>query len=139
MKQEQRNLEDELGPSPWPIYANEDEPWKDYERLLKLEEKFKYQYEIAHVLGTTPATISYWMQKAHDEYVPEVSDEDLKCEYFEVCHNETPHPNNSLCVGCIGLLRHNTSEHGDGIGGAEFKSMTEYVSHLYDHYDEVLY
>lgn len=138
---QERDLEAELGPSPWPMYADEEEPWKDHERMLKLDAKFDYQYEIAHVLGTTGSTVSYWLKKAKENYTPEVTDEDLKCEYFEVCHNETPGPNNGCCDNCLAIVRHNNSARGDDIDATDFETMNDYIAELYDHYDadEVLW
>jgi hypothetical protein len=125
---------------PWPLYADEDEPWKDYERLLKLDAKFTYQYEVADALGTSPSTISYWLGKAKDEYQPEPDDERLKCDRFEACGNQTPGPNNGLCDVCLDLARHNTMMDDKyktkGLDATDFESMLAYQRALYEEYPD---
>ncbi|WP_372611681.1 hypothetical protein [Halomonas sp.] len=105
----ERNLEEELGPSPNPFFAKKDEPWKDAKVMLKLDKKHDYQYEIAHVLGISASKVSYWMDKAYDNYEPEPDDEALECEYYPVCGNETPGASNGLCTECLDLLRQDDS------------------------------
>lgn len=98
---EERDLEAELGPSPWPMFEDAEEPWTDPERMLKLREKFTYQYEIAHVLGTTPSTVSYWMDKAEAYERSEALKSGALCAICE--ENETPggaETGNSLCEEC---------------------------------------
>lgn len=124
--------------SPWDTFADEEEPWKDFERLLKLEEQMDYQYEIADALGTSPSTISYWLEKAHDEYQPEPDDEDLKCVYFDVCGNEVVAQSNAVCGVCLDLARRADF---DGLGrGALIEDddpdPETRMEALYDHYEE---
>lgn len=119
-----RDLEAELGPSPWGIYADEEEPWKDLERLLKLDEKFDYQYEIAHVLGTTPATISYWMGKAHEHRREEALKAGALCKRCEDA--ETPgggKTGNELCVECLSELRDRDCD-------ADYDDYAEYLREI---------
>lgn len=133
MSKSDHNLEEELGASPWQIYEDRDEPWKDHELMLKLDEKFDYQYEVAHVLGTTPSKISYWMEKAEENWSPSLEDEKFECEYFEVCGYEAPNPE-SLCTTCLDLVRYNDSQRDKvELNGRE---LTDYVAELYDHYDD---
>lgn len=98
----ERDLDEELGKSPWPIYEDEDEPWKDKKRLLKLEERFDFVYEIAHVLGTTTSTVSYWLNKARE-------DQDVHLERGDnvicnECGGETP-LFETICPECLNELR----------------------------------
>jgi len=90
---------------PWPMFADEDRPWTDFDRLYRLREKMDTQKEMASALGCTPSTISTWLSKLPDRYQPEPDDESLKCEYWDVCYNTTPAPRNGLCDTCLVLCR----------------------------------
>lgn len=129
---QERDLDAELGPSPWPMYADEEEPWTDHERMLKLAEQFSYQYEIAHVLDCTPSRVSYWMEKAENNWKPKLADEEFECRYFKVCGYETPN-SDSLCPTCLSLVRHNDS--ADGFDPDEASDLTEHIQTLYAEYD----
>ncbi|AGC34344.1 hypothetical protein HSTV2_77 [Halorubrum sodomense tailed virus 2] len=135
MSKSERDLTEELGPSPNPFFAKKGEPWKDAKLMVKLNEKHKYQYEIAHVLGCSESQVSYWMNKALEEYQPEPSAEELECEYFEVCGNETPGPNNGLCDTCLSIARHNAAAE-EPIDASDSDTMLEHMSELYAAYDE---
>jgi len=133
----ERDLEDELGPSPHPAFKSRDEPWKDHELMVQLDEKHTYQYEVAHVLGTTPSKISYWMDKAHENWTPEVDDEELKCKFFDTCHGEMDQVSAGLCNTCLDLLRHDQSESGENIR-EEFEGdedREKYIEALHEQYD----
>ena len=135
-----RNLEAELGPSPNPFFAKKDEPWKDPKLMLKLNEKHKYQYEIAHVLGCSESQVSYWMNKALENYQPEPSEEDLMCEYYEVCGNETPGPKNTVCDTCLDHSRQRSHEAAtviefqEDVLGQQFTTMENHMADLYERY-----
>ena len=96
-----RDLEEELGPSPWPIFADDDEPHKDFERLLKLERRFDYQYEIAHVLGVDASKISYWLQKAHEWNEQKAIEEGGTCAR---CGTDTI-GKAAMCPDCLDAVR----------------------------------
>jgi hypothetical protein len=91
---------------PWAMFADEDEPWKDLDRLLKWEEKLDTQAELGDAFGCSPSTISYWLDKARDN--PEVGDggEDIECRD---CGGETP-GQNVICDDCLDKLRHEDSK-----------------------------
>lgn len=119
-----RDLTEELGPSPWAMYEDEDEPWKDLKRLLRLEEKFDYQYEIAHVLGCDPSKISYWLGKAHEVHKEELRASGAICVRCD--ENETPGADrsvNQLCDECIDALRERDRE-------ADYDSYGEHLRRL---------
>lgn len=106
----ERNLEEELGPSPWPMYEDKDEPWTDPERMLKLDEEFDYQYEIAHVLDTSPSKVSYWMEKAKEhaqEEALKAGETCIICEENEVPGGEGT--GNGACPECLDRQRHERS------------------------------
>lgn len=90
--------------------AGESEPWKDKDELQRLyHEEGLNQAEIGDELGTTGATISYWMQKlevdtSHTSH-QRVTEDDLKCDNYEDCGNETPGPKNGLCDDCLDAAR----------------------------------
>jgi len=121
--------------SAWPMYSNEDEPWKNLERLLKLEEKMETQQEMGDALGCTPSTISYWLDKARDEVEIEPDEEELHCDYFEVCGNLTPGVNNGNCTVCLDLVRHNQSQVSGMIDPDDFENRLEHLEALYEEYD----
>jgi hypothetical protein len=122
---------------PWPMYSDEDEPWKDLERLMKLDEKMDTQKEMGAALGCTPSTISYWLNKAQDEVEPEVDEEDLHCYHYDACGNLTPRINNSVCIVCIDLGRHNQSQQPHGLDMKDFENEASYMEALYDEYSEL--
>lgn len=115
--------------------AGESEPWKDEETLQRLyHEEGLDQSEIGDELGTTGSTISYWMQKfgvntSHTSH-QRATESGLKCDYYEVCGNESPTPNNGCCDECLDLFRINSREQNIDI--TEFDSVTEYVRRLHD-------
>lgn len=107
---EERDLDDELGPSPHPLFEDKDEPWKDPELMLRLREQHDYQYEIAHVLGATPGQVSYWMEKAVEWGRQEALKAGALCQRCEDA--ETPGGSatgNGFCVECLAEVRR-----GDG-------------------------
>lgn len=98
------------GSSPWSMYEDEDEPWKDFERLLRLNEKLDHQYEIAHALGTSGSTISYWLDKAKREELRDAlrgGEICSRCEDEEVPGGDETA--NQLCETCVDELRHRDS------------------------------
>lgn len=117
---------------PWPMFADEDEPWKDLDRLLKWEAKMDTQMELGDAFGCSPSTISYWLDKARDEVDPEYDDEELRCEYFAVCGNHMDHPSSGVCTVCLDLMRHNDAADELRIDG----SVEDHMEQLHDHYDE---
>jgi len=123
---------------PWPMFADEDEPWKDFDRLDRLEGQMDTQKEMAAALGCSPSTISYWLGKKADEYDPEPTEEQLKCDYYEVCGNETPGPNNGLCDLCLDLGRRRSSEVGSpkDLEGDDFTTMEDHMELLYERYSD---
>lgn len=128
---EERDLEEELGSSPWDLYADEDEPWTDLERLLKLEEKFDYQYEIAHVLGTSPSKISYWLDKAHNEV--DIEPEETECTYHEICGNNSLGGKTTMCDECLDLVRYNDSpQFGERIDPEDADTMIDHMEALHE-------
>ena len=138
----ERDLEAELGPSPWPIYDGKDEPWKDADRMLKLKEKFDYQYEIAHVLGCSTSQVSYWMEKAEETWSPSLDEGDTECVYFAVCGYKTVGPRNDACDTCLDVARENQSgakNRSDSfIDPRDSESLVEHMKKLYeasDRYD----
>lgn len=129
----ERNLEEELGPSPNPLFAKRDEPWKDHELMLKLQDQHQYQYEIAHVLGCSESKVSYWMQKAEENWAPEVNEEEHECCFFEVCGFKT-HTEDGICPTCLDLVRENDSAPSPR-HPSESDNMTEHIAALYETYD----
>lgn len=129
-----RDLEDELGPSPHPLFSDRDEPWKDHELMLKLEGQHDYQYEIAHVLGCSPSKVSYWMEKAHENWSPSIEDDEFQCVYFEVCGYEVPQPE-MMCPTCTSLVRHNDRQR-DPLRCDSADDLHHQMERLYDEYDE---
>jgi len=119
---------------PWPIFQDEDEPWKDMDRLLKWEDKMDTQMELGDAFGCSPSTISYWLGKARDEVEPEWSDKELQCDHFEVCGNLAPGPNNATCIVCLDLMRHNSRD--SGLDPGESDDMTAHVGKLYEEYPD---
>jgi hypothetical protein len=115
-----RDLEAELGPSPHPAFGTRDEPWKDAELMLKLDQQHDYQYEIAHVLGTSPSQISYWMQKAKDD--PEVSLVDHDDVVCEQCDGKTA-GQNIICANCLDAMRRRDRQ-------ADYENYAEYLQTL---------
>lgn len=87
---------------PWDIFADEDEPWKDLERLLKLDEKLDHQYEIADALGTSPSTISYWMDKAKEKRRQERLEAGTLCQ---VCEDAEVPGAGEACADCLDAAR----------------------------------
>lgn len=83
---------------PAPLFEGEDEPWKDLDRLLSLEDYFDYQYEIADVLGIGPSTISYWLDKAHEKRQQELLEQGSLCTVCE--ENEVP-AGGEACGDCL--------------------------------------
>lgn len=131
----ERNLEEELGPSPWDLYADRDEPWKDHELMLKLEDKFDYKYEIAHVLGASANQISYWMEKAHNNYTPTLSEDEFECIYFEVCKYKT-YQSEEICTTCLDLVRENATSGPPQINADSPAEMLDHIEELYDEHDD---
>jgi hypothetical protein len=126
---------------PWDIFADENQPWKDLDRLLELDEKMETQNEVADALGCSPSTISYWLQKARDSREAGL-DQDNPCFYNEVCGNEAPGPNNGACDDCLYLARLN--EHLNekyktkGLDPESSESMTEHIAALHEEYQDKL-
>lgn len=117
---------------PWPMYDDEDEPWKDKDRLYKLRKQMDTQAEIGDALGCSPATISYWLKKFRKEdRVDEVDDEDLKCRYFSVCGNELIGRNNGVCELCIDLAR---KADRDGLDLADRSGEPQWMERLHEEY-----
>lgn len=83
---------------PWPMFADEDEPWKDLDRLLKLDDRMDYQYEIADALGTSPSSISYWLDKAKEKRRQERLEEGTLCQ---VCEEAEVPGGGSTCGSCL--------------------------------------
>jgi hypothetical protein len=135
MSREDRNLEEELGPSPHPAFADMGEPWKDAKLMLKLDELHDYQYEIAHILGCDDSKISYWMQKAEENWEPVVGEEEFECIFFKVC-NRMAHSEGGICDTCLDLVRHHDSVQDiqSSCGEGEQEKL-HHVQNLYDHYD----
>lgn len=119
---------------PWPMFSDEDEPWKDLERLLKWDGKMDTQKEMGDAFGCTPSTISYWLNKARDEVEPEYDDEELQCSHFEVCGNLGPSPVNGICTVCLDLMRHNQS--AKDIDPGESEDVTSHMEVLYQEYPD---
>lgn len=117
---------------PWPLFADEDEPWKDRERLFRLLNEMPTQKHVGDALGCSPSTIGYWKGKFEDQIVAEAIDEDSKCEYYDVCENETPGGLGEICDLCLDLAR--KASHGDV--GPHSDDAAERIAWLYDHYDE---
>lgn len=90
---------------PWDLYDDEEEPWKDRERILELEKKMDTQVEIGDALGCTPSTISYWLRKFHDEE-EDVVGEGIECRD---CGAETA-GRCKICDGCLDNLRERDRE-----------------------------
>lgn len=107
---------------PWPMYADEEEPWKDLERLLKLEQKMETQMEMGSALGCTPSTISYWLSKAHDD--PDIHLEDGADIFCENCDGETPRFE-TICPDCLDDLRER-----DRV--ADYDDYCEYLNRVND-------
>lgn len=102
----ERDLEAELGPSPWTMYEDREEPHKDHALMLKLNEKFDYQYEIAHVLDVDESKISYWMQKAVEwgkQEALKTGELCQRCEDEEVPGGEET--GNGYCEDCLSDVR----------------------------------
>lgn len=121
---------------PWPMFADEEEPWKDLDRLLKWEEKMDTQMELGDAFGCSPSTISYWLDKARDEVEPEYDDEELQCNYFEVCGNLAASPKMGVCDVCLDVMRHNDS--ADCIDPEDSETLADHMETLYEHYDDLI-
>ena len=105
-----RDLEDELGPSPHPAFADREEPWTDHELMLKLDERHDYQYEIAHVLGCSSSKVSYWLQKAKEWRLQQGIKTGAICQRCE--DSKVPGgavTGNSFCETCLDEVRLNQS------------------------------
>lgn len=121
---------------PWPMFSDEEEPWKDLERLLKWEQKMDTQMELGDAFGCSPSTISYWLDKAKDEVEPDPDEEDLHCEFHDVCDNLAPGVNNSLCIVCLDLARHNQGELPDGVPMEEYDDRESHMEALYEEHSD---
>ena len=118
----------------------DEEAWKDADLLHDLyHDEELDQSEIADKLGTTARTISYWMDKlevdtTHTQHSEEEQEENLtsKCEYYEVCGNETPGPRNGLCDDCLDYARHNSNldVEKNGVDRRKYDDMTEFMVDL---------
>jgi hypothetical protein len=120
---------------PWDMFAEEEHPWKDLDRLLEWEGKLDTQMELGDAFGCSPSTISYWLDKAKDEVEPEYDDEELHCRYHDVCGNLAPGPKNHICRVCLDLARHNS-----GAKEIDPDDSSDYDSHiekLYEEYPEL--
>lgn len=116
---------------PWAMFKDEEEPWKDLNRLLDWEERLDTQMELGDAFGCSPSTISYWLDKARDEVEPEYDDEERQCEYFSVCGNLMDHPSSGVCTVCLDLMRHNDTADEIQVDG----SVEDHMEELHDHYD----
>jgi hypothetical protein len=131
----ERDLEDELGPSPHPLFEDREKPWEDAELMLRLQDEHDYQYEIAHLLGCKPSRISYWMDKAEEGWEPSVAEE-TECLHFDVCGYQSPSNSaNRICNTCIDIMRFNDKQ-DDPIRPADIDGMQAYITALYEEYDK---
>jgi hypothetical protein len=110
---------------------SEAKPWQDFETLLRLEEEMDTQKEMAEELGCSAPTVSYWLDKAHDQPV-EVTDEDLQCIHYGVCGNKTPGVANDICIVCLELKRQDVRDRR--VQSSEFDSPDEYIASLREEY-----
>lgn len=120
---------------PWDMFAEEEEPWKDLDRLLEWEGKLDTQMELGDAFGCSPSTISYWLDKAKDEVEPEYDDEELHCRYHDVCGNLCPGLKNGICDVCLDLARHNSRS--KKIDPADSSDYDSHIGKLYEEYPEL--
>lgn len=85
---------------PWDIFADEDKPWTDLDRLAKWNEKLGTQAELGDAFGCHPSTISYWLDKI-DDSKPDEAAEEIDCLQ---CGGDTP-GFNLICDDCLDQLR----------------------------------
>lgn len=86
---------------PWPMYADEEKPWTDFDRLETLREKMGTQAEIGDALGCHPSTISDWLQKLDAKKEQEARETESPCE---LCSDDCPGKNDA-CGDCLSALR----------------------------------
>jgi hypothetical protein len=107
---------------PWSMFAGEEQPWKNLNRLLKWDEKMDTQKEMGDAFGCSPSTISYWLQKAKSD--PNVHLEDGSGIQCERCDGETP-GHNVICNDCLDGVR-------DRDAGAEYNNYKAHLDEVHE-------
>lgn len=118
---------------PWQMFAGEEKPWTDLERVLRLDDKMDTQKEMGDALGCHPSTVSTWLQKAKKSRDVSLDSEEQDCMNWEVCGNQAPTGRMVICDSCLDLVR--TADRERGPNFSDYDEREEFMEEAYEHYD----